>query len=382
LRFSAKAQLRTNREILVLLDDLIFLLPTCLAFMLIQIKQFTVNKRFPLTISRGTTATTTNVWVEIEEDGIVGWGEASPFSIGEHRQTTEAIQVALQQVAPRLEKFSPLDRQEIEEFLIKADIPSAARSAVDVALHDWMGKKAGLPLWRLWGLDCDRILPTSVTVGINTPSGAKQRVRDWVNYIDAKVLKVKLGNPQGIESDRAMFVAVREEAPSAKISVDANGGWSLSDALKMCEWLAESGVVYVEQPLPVGQEKNLLELKKKSPLPIFVDESCFTSRDIPHLADCVDGINIKLMKSGGLTEASRMIHTARAYGLQVMFGCYSDSSLANTALSHLSPLADYLDLDSHLNLIDDPFTGAIIKNGCLLPNDLPGLGVNRSEHNG
>jgi len=350
--------------------------------MLIQIKQFTVNKRFPLTISRGTTATTTNVWVEIEEDGIVGWGEASPFSIGEHRQTTEAIQVALQQVAPRLEKFSPLDRQEIEEFLIKADIPSAARSAVDVALHDWMGKKAGLPLWRLWGLDCDRILPTSVTVGINTPSGAKQRVRDWVNYIDAKVLKVKLGNPQGIESDRAMFVAVREEAPSAKISVDANGGWSLSDALKMCEWLAESGVVYVEQPLPVGQEKNLLELKKKSPLPIFVDESCFTSRDIPHLADCVDGINIKLMKSGGLTEASRMIHTARAYGLQVMFGCYSDSSLANTALSHLSPLADYLDLDSHLNLIDDPFTGAIIKNGCLLPNDLPGLGVNRSEHNG
>ncbi|MCL1474305.1 dipeptide epimerase [Argonema antarcticum] len=345
--------------------------------MLIQIKQFTVNKRFPLTISRGTTATTTNVWVEIEEDRIVGWGEASPFSIGEHRQTTEAIQAALQQVAPRLEKFSPLDRQEIEEFLIKSDIPSAARSAVDVALHDWMGKKAGLPLWRLWGLDCDRIVPISVTVGINTPEGAKQRVRDWVNYIDAKVLKVKLGSPQGIESDRAMFAAVRSEAPSAKISVDANGGWNLSDAVKMCEWLAEYGVVYVEQPLPQGQEENLSELKKKSPLPIFVDESCFTSRDIPQLADSVDGINLKLMKSGGLTEAMRMIHTARAYGLQVMFGCYSDSCLSNTALSHLSPLADYLDLDSHLNLIDDPFSGATIQNGCLLPKDLPGLGVNR-----
>ncbi|MFB2968927.1 dipeptide epimerase [Aerosakkonema sp. BLCC-F183] len=345
--------------------------------MQIRIQTFTVNKRFPLTISRGTTAQTTNVWVEIESDGIVGWGEASPFSIGEQRQTTESILAALQSVAPALEKFSPFDRQEIEQFSIASQIPSAARAALDVALHDWLGKKAGLPLWKMWGLNRDRIVPTSVTIGINTPEAAVGRVRDWVNYIDAKVLKVKLGSPEGIESDRAMFAAVRSEAPSAKISVDANGGWSLSDAVKMCEWLAEHGVVYVEQPLPPGQEESLLPLKQKSPLPIFVDESCFTSRDIPNLVDRVDGINIKLMKSGGLSEAIRTIHTARSHHLQVMFGCYSDSSLANTALSHLSPLADHLDLDSHLNLLDDPFTGAIIENGRLLPNDLPGLGINR-----
>jgi L-alanine-DL-glutamate epimerase-like enolase superfamily enzyme len=143
----------------------------------------------------------------------------------------------------------------------------------------------------------------------------------------------------------------------------------------MCSWLASQGVRHVEQPLAAGQEENLPMLYERSPLPIFVDESCFTSCDIPRLADRVHGINIKLMKSGGLTEAMRMVHTARACGLQVMFGCYSDSTLANTAASQLSPLADYLDLDSHLNLVDDPFTGATVQNGCLIPNDLPGLGV-------
>ncbi|MGB3204567.1 MAG: enolase C-terminal domain-like protein, partial [Crinalium sp.] len=128
-------------------------------------------------------------------------------------------------------------------------------------------------------------------------------------------------------------------------------------------------------------EVDLLVLKERSPLPIFVDESCFTSDDIPKLADRVHGINIKLMKSGGLTEALRMVHTAKACGLQVMFGCYSDSCLANTAAAQLSPFADYLDLDSHLNLKDDLFTGAVLQDGCLLPNDLPGLGVTYQESN-
>lgn len=343
--------------------------------MKIRFQSFTVNKRVPLTISRGTTAQTTNIWVEIEEDGIVGWGEASPFSIGNRRQTTDSIQEGLQQIVPELIKFSPVDIQQIEDVLREAEICSAAWAAIDVALHDWLGKKAGLPLWKMWGLDRDRIVPTSVTIGINTPEGAKQRVRDWVNLINANVFKVKLGSSEGIEADKAMIAAVREEAPSAKISVDANGGWTLDDAVTMCFWLAKHDVQYLEQPLPVGQEEDLLEIKDKSPIPIFVDESCFTSRDIPSLAKSVDGINIKLMKSGGLSEAMRMIHTARACGLQIMFGCYSDSSIANTALSQLSPLADYLDLDSHLNLINDPFTGASMKNGCLLPNDLPGLGI-------
>ncbi|HEY9610110.1 dipeptide epimerase [Allocoleopsis sp.] len=351
--------------------------------MRIGIETFTVHKRFPLTISRGTTSQTTNVWVRVEQQGTEGWGEASPFSIsGDGRagispvlQSTQTLIEALQLVAQILETFSPWERQKIERVLREAEVPSAVCAAIDVALHDWMGKWTKMPLWRLWGLNRRRIVPTSVTVGINTPEGARQRVRDWLPLTGGRVLKIKLGSPAGIEADREMLLAVREEAPQAQLLVDANGGWSLEEAVTMCDWLASQGVKYVEQPLPVGQEDKLPELRDRSPLPIFVDESCFTSRDIPKLAERVHGINIKLMKSGGLTEAMRMVHTARACGLQVMFGCYSDSILANTAASHLSPLADYLDLDSHLNLIDDPFTGASLQDGRLIPSDLPGLGV-------
>ncbi len=349
--------------------------------MKIYVQPFTVRKRFALTISRGTTAQTENIWVRIECDGIEGWGEASPFSTGGTPQTTATLLAALHQIAPVLEKFHPCDRQQIEQLLTEitqsgSHFPSAARAAIDTALHDWLGKKVGLPLWQIWGLDRRRITPTSLTVGINTPEGARKRVRDWAQVTDAQFLKVKLGSPDGIEADRAMMEAVLAEAPAnAKFSVDANGGWSLEDAAAMCHWLCDRGIVYVEQPLPRGQEEDLPALNARSPLPLFVDESCFTSRDIPYLADRVSGINIKLMKAGGLTEVTRAIHAARACGLSVMFGCYSDSSLANTAMAQLAPLADYLDLDSHLNLLDDPFTGATLQNGCLLPNDLPGLGV-------
>lgn len=339
------------------------------------IQTFTVRKRVPLTISRHTTSETRNVWVRVEQDGIEGWGEASPFSIGEQPQTTEIIIAALQQIAPMLEKFTPTEGQQIEQLFRETQLPSAARAAIDIALHDWLGKRVGLPLWQMWGLNRQAIVPISVTIGISTPEDARQRVRDWLQVVRARFFKVKLGSPDGIAADRAMLMAVREEAPDAQLSVDANGGWNLQQAMQMCNWLAQYGVKYVEQPLARGREADLPALKECSPVPIFVDESCFTSRDIPKLADCVHGINIKLMKSGGLTEAMRMVHTARACGLQIMFGCYSDSCLSNTAAAQLSPLADYLDLDSHLNLSDDPFTGAVVQSNCLLPNDLPGLGV-------
>jgi muconate cycloisomerase len=224
-------------------------------------------------------------------------------------------------------------------------------------------------------LDLARIAPISVTVGINTPQGARERIRGWLEVFPAQFFKIKLGNPLGIEADREMFLAIKDEVPQAKLTVDANGGWNLTDAIEMSKWLADLGVEYIEQPLARGDEDNLLPLKQSSPLPIFVDESCFTSRDIPPLRDRVDGINIKLMKSGGLTEAIRMIHTARACGLKVMFGCYSDTVLTNTAAAQIAPLADYLDLDSHLNLVDDPFCGAILHEGKLFPRDLPGLGI-------
>lgn len=348
--------------------------------MQIRIQTFTVHKRFALTISRGTTAETTNLCLRVEHDGIEGWGEASPFSVGEYPQTTTAIARSLQKIAPLLKALSPLERQRIERLTHEAMLPSAARAALDIALHDWIGKKAGLPLWSIWGLERDRIVPTSVTIGISSPEAAQQRVRDWLGRgtpaLGVQALKLKLGSPAGVAADQAMVLAVKEAAPQIhQISVDANGGWNLETAIAMGHWLAEQGITYVEQPLAKGQEGDLLELYRQTPIPIFVDESCFTSRDIPPLADRVHGINIKLMKAGGLTEAMRMVHAAKAAGLKVMFGCYSDSALMNTAFAQLSPLADYLDLDSHLNLLDDPFIGANFQNGRVMPNDQPGLGV-------
>ncbi len=356
--------------------------------MKIQIQTFTVNKRFALTISRGTSSQTTNLWIRLEDEGIEGWGEASPFSTGFSPQTTETLLSALQEVVPLLEKFTPCDRQQIEQVLTDVQLPSAARAGIDIAMHDWLGKKAGLPLWKMWGLDRSRIVPTSVTIGINSPSGARERVRDWfgtdaTNQINPKygAVKVKLGNPAGIAADKAMLTAVLDGTPNnTQISVDANGGWSLKDATEMCIWLKKYDIKYVEQPLSTSATiDEYAQLYYESPLPLFADESCFNSQDIPRLASCVHGINIKMMKSGGITEAMRMIHAARACGLQVMFGCYSDSVLANTAAAQLSPLADYLDLDSHLNLLDDPFTGAVIENGCLMPNERSGLGVRRID---
>jgi len=350
--------------------------------MQIHLQPFTVNKRFPLTISRGTTSHTTNVWVRIQHDGIEGWGEASPFSVdkqpslGKPPQTPEVIVAQLQAAIPHLQTFSPFDRQAIESICRDLNVPSAARAAIDLALHDWLGKRVGHPLWQLWGLDRSRIVPTSVTIGIGSPAAARQRMLDWLQVTPVKAVKVKLGSPAGTAADQAMLLAVKEVAPAdAKLSIDANGGWSLEEAIALSHWLADQGVTYIEQPLPAGQAQDLPTLYRQSPLPIFVDESCFTSSDIPGLSDRVHGINIKLMKSGGLTEALRMVHTAQSHGLQIMLGCYSDSILSNTAAAHLAPFADHLDLDSHLNLVDDPFSGAIMQDGYLMPNDLPGLGV-------
>ena len=337
---------------------------------------FTVHKKFPLQISRGTITKNTNIWVKIREGDIEGWGEASPFSIAKSdKKTSEQLLEEFRQIAPMLHHYNPLEREKITSCLIEEQVSSSLCAAIDMALYDWLGKKVGLPLWQLWGLDLDSIVPISVTVGISSPEDAIARVQNWQRIIEAKAIKVKLGSPKGIKADRAMLLAIKQEAPKAKLMVDANGGWSLEDAIIMSKWLAQQEVEYIEQPLPVGAEDQLAILSNHSPLPIFVDESCFTSKDIVKLANSVAGINLKIMKAGGLTEVIRSIEVARTCGLKIMFGCYSDSSLANTAMAHLAPLADYLDLDSHLNLIDDPFCGATLQEGRLLPNNQPGLGV-------
>ena len=345
--------------------------------MQLTVETFTVQKKFALRISRGTTAHSTNIWLRIRQDGIEGWGEASPFSIGDRSKDTAGLLAELAMISPVLEPFHPLQRQEIKLKLEQLEVSSGVRAAVDIALHDWLGKKAGLPLWQIWGLSCDRLVPISVTIGISTPDKAVARLKNWQETLEPKILKLKLGNPDGIEADQLMVEAIRGCAPQARITVDANGGWSFENALYMSQWLEKQSVEYIEQPLPVALDHQLAALSQASPLPIFVDESCFNSADILRLAKSVAGINLKIMKTGGLTEAMQAIQIARTCGLQIMFGCYSDSILANTAMAHLAPYADYLDLDSHLNLKNDPFVGATIEAGCLVPNHQPGLGVNK-----
>ena len=235
--------------------------------MKIRVQPFNVHKRFPLTISRGTSSESTNLWLIMEQDGIEGWGEASPFSVGELPQTTEAIANALKAIAPQLEPFTPFDQQAIAPLI--APLPSAARAALDLALHDWIGKRLGLPVWKLWGLDRHRIVPTSITIGINTPEAAQDRLLKWLEVAPFRAVKVKLGSPAGLEADRAMMQAVLEVTPAgAKVSVDANGGWDLEGAIAMSHWLADRGVTYLEQPLPRGQEQDLTVLYERSPLPL------------------------------------------------------------------------------------------------------------------
>lgn len=339
---------------------------------------FTVHKHFALTISRGTTAYSTNLWVRLRHEDWEGWGEASSFSIGSHSQSHDQLQAALTALAPQLQSYTPWQRQALDQLL--QPLPSGVRTAIDLALWDWWGKRLGLPLWQLWGLTPQPLPPTSVTIGLGTPEQGVERLTDWRSRTPSTWVKVKLGSPAGAEADRALFSAIQAAAPEGtEFLVDANGGWDLETAKALGKWLADRGVVYLEQPLPKGAETQIAELKRACPLPIFVDESCWSSRDVIQAAAWgADGVNLKLMKTGGLTEAKRMVDLAHTLGLQVMLGCYSDSSLLNTAAAQLAPLAQYLDLDSHLNLKDDPFTGVTLDpRGRLVLPDRSGLGVTR-----
>jgi L-Ala-D/L-Glu epimerase len=343
--------------------------------MQISLQRFVVTKRHALTISRGTSAGSENLLVEVEFEGITGIGEMAPTSGGAVAETADSAEALLSRWRALLADAAPWELQRVD-LLLEGQGGHAARAALDIALHDWLGKRLGAPIWRLFGLDRERIPPTSLTVGINPPDVIREVVPEILERTGALALKVKLGSPAGIDADKASFAAAQEAAARPVLwRVDANGGWDPESARAMIAWLAERGVEFVEQPLPRGRESDLPAVHRASPLPIYADESVYTAADIPPIAGSVDGVNLKLMKCGGLREALRIIHTARAHGLRVMMGCMSESSLAITAAAHLSPLADALDLDSHLNLLDDPFVGAAYQQGRLIPSDLPGLGV-------
>jgi L-alanine-DL-glutamate epimerase-like enolase superfamily enzyme len=351
-----------------------------------RLHRFALTKAVPLTISRGTTAAVEHLLFTVEHEGLTGLGESGGFDTGHRQFATEAIASELTALIPALEAWAPEPRQALEPLL--APLSPPARCAVDLALLDWWGKRLELPVGQLWGLDAAKPVPTSVTLGLGPVPRVLERLEHWCSVCPTSRVKLKLGSPEGVDHDKALVLAVsaalrerwQRHGQAAELQVDANGGWDLTEARRMVNWLADAGVVLVEQPLPAlpdpdADAAGFAALDLDCPIPLVADESCWTLPDLLRLAPHVDGVNIKLLKSGGLTEAHLMARVALRLGLDVMVGCYSDSALLNGAASQLLPLTRWPDLDSHLNLLDDPFAGPRLTEDGLLAGPSPGLGV-------
>lgn len=319
-----------------------------------------------------------SVWVKLrDEEGNEGWGEAAATPY--YGETAATVRAVLEHVRPVLERVEGPGALELER--VEAEIGAvigrnpAAKSALSAALHDLVGKRVGLPVWRLWGLDRAAAPQSSFTIGIDELGAMRDKVREAAAY---PILKIKVGTPY----DEQILRMIREEAPDKVVRVDANTGWTVKQAIASLPMLQEYGVEFIEQPLPPYDIDGLRLLRDRSPLPVFADESSVTLSDIPRLVGAVDGINIKLTKCASLREAIRMVHCARAHGIKVMLGCMVESTLGIAAAIQLAPLMDYVDLDGAALLADDPFRGPGLEpDGSLRFNDEPGLGVERAMMN-
>jgi L-alanine-DL-glutamate epimerase-like enolase superfamily enzyme len=343
--------------------------------MKLSFRPYTLELKHTFTIATVSRISTPAMLVEVEHDGVIGHGEASmPPYLGESQASVAAF---LERVD--LEQFS--DPFQLEEILLAIDAlalgNTAAKAAVDIALHDWIGRRLGAPWFRLWGLNPAKTPLTSFTIGLDTPDVIRRKTLEAEPY---KILKVKLG--RDAQSDRAIITTIRE-VTNKPIVVDANQGWpDASDALRLIEWLAGQGVTFIEQPLPSRDFESTAWLRERSPLPLIADESVQRLSDISKLRGVFDGINIKLMKCTGLREARAMISVARALGLKVMLGCMTETSCAISAAAQLSPLVDWADLDGAELIKNDPFDGMKIMEGKITLPDRPGIGVERRSFEG
>src|SRR3954469_20888462 len=315
------------------------------------------------TIARGSQETAEVVYVSVEDGGETGWGEAAPI---ERYDETAASAVAFVEAHADALGDDPFALDEIESRL--GDEQHAARAAIDAALHDLCGKLAGVPVWRLPGLRRTGP-PTSGTIPLGDPDAmARKAERTGAPF---QRLKLKLGGGDGLDVDRVRAVRAVTGVP---VQVDVNEWWTLDEALEAPPHLAELGVQYCEQPLPAGSPDGP-ELKRRSPLPIYVDEDCHTLADVAACAERAHGLTVKLAKSGGIREAARMAHAGRALGLGLMLGCMNESGLAVAAGAACASLFDHVDLDGNLLLVDDPWPGVELVDGVQLPSNEPGLGV-------
>lgn len=328
---------------------------------------YELKLRHVFTVATYSRTTTPDVQVEITYDGVTGYGEASmPQYLG---QTVQSVTAFLQKVD--LSQFN--DPFQLEDILAYVDSLSpgdtAAKAAVDIALHDLVGKLLGAPWYKIWGLNKDKAPSTTFTIGIDTADVVKQKTRECANQFN--ILKVKLGR----ENDKEMIETIRS-VTDLPIAVDINQGWKDKEkAIDEIFWLKEHGIVMVEQPMPKELKDDIAWLTEKSPLPIFADEAIQRLKDIKNVAGAYSGINIKLMKCTGMHEAWKMLNYARAIGMKVMVGCMTETSCALSAAAQLSPAVDFADLDGNLLISNDRFKGMEVVKGKITLPDRPGIGV-------
>ena len=329
-------------------------------------KQYDLKLKHMFRISRSARDVAPVIILEFEHEGIIGYGEASPTK--RYGESLETIVTFFQKI--NFSRFdSPFLLEEILDFVDSIEKGNtSAKCAVDLALHDWVGKKLGIPLYQLWGLNPEKTAKCSFTIAIDSKEVVEQKVREAEEY---PILKVKVG----LDNDKEMINTIRKITDKV-LYVDANEGWKDKHlALERIKWLKDQNVEFVEQPMPAEQFDDLKWLHDKSDLPLIADESVLRLSDIPKLAEAFDGINIKLMKCTGVREAMRMINTAKALNLKVMMGCMIETAVGISAGAHLSPLLDYADLDGNVLISNDPFDGVRNIRGELKLNNLPGLGV-------
>ncbi|MBQ1798052.1 MAG: dipeptide epimerase [Muribaculaceae bacterium] len=328
---------------------------------------YELKLRHAFNLARYSRTTTPDIQVQLEYDGVVGYGEASmPPYLGESVESVTKFLNSLD-----LGQFN--DPFRIEDILSYVDgvAPGnrAAKASVDIALHDLLGKIMGQPWYKIWGLDPAKAPVTSFTIGIDTEEVVRQKVREASPY---KLIKVKMG----LDKDQETIDIIKQMMPDVPLCVDCNQGWKDKEhALEMCHWLKERGCVFVEQPFDKEWIDETAWLRERSPLPIIADEAFQRLPDIVRFKGVYDGINIKLMKSTGLHEAYKMITVARALDMKVMIGCMTETSCAVTAAANLSPLVDFADLDGNLLIANDRFKGMTVENGKITLHDIPGIGV-------
>jgi L-alanine-DL-glutamate epimerase-like enolase superfamily enzyme len=320
------------------------------------------------TIARGSQDTADVVVVELRHEGVSGFGEAAP--IDAYDESAESALAYIEGVGEELGD-DPFALEEVMQRLPAEQF--AARAAIDAALHDLCGKLVGEPVWRLLGLERSGP-PTSWTIGLGDPDEMARKAERAVASGRFKRLKLKIGGRDGLDVERVRAVEAVSDVP---LQVDVNEYWTLDEALDVLPQLDDLGVEYCEQPLRRGDEDGV-KLVGESPIPIYVDEDCHTLGDVAACARVAHGINIKLAKSGGIREAVRMAHAARALGLGVMLGCMIESGLGIAAGAAIGSLCDFVDLDGNLLIANDPWPGVELVDGVQTPSEEPGLGVRQA----